>query len=191
MLMKRKLLLMTFMVLMGTMIPISGQNQITITSSIFVDGVQDPGNTWMTVQPNANPGDVVQLMIGMPLGYGVDDVRVTDTNNGIVPVYFQNNDYLFVMPADDVEVSVSYVSVGNAPNNVDIDPLIQNGVVMANPPTAAPGDPVKLDVFPNPGYVIDQVSVDSFSLVFWAVVPLRKCIPTPMASTGSSCPTTM
>ncbi|MBR4829645.1 MAG: dockerin type I repeat-containing protein [Muribaculaceae bacterium] len=161
--MKRKLLLMTFMVLMGTMIPISGQNQITITSSIFVDGVQDPGNTWMTVQPNANPGDVVQLMIGMPLGYGVDDVRVTDTNNGIVPVYFQNNDYLFVMPADDVEVSVSYVSVGNAPNNVDIDPLIQNGVVMANPPTAAPGDPVKLDVFPNPGYVIDQVSVDVFS----------------------------
>ena len=154
---------MTFMVLMGSMIPISGQNQITITSSIFVDGVQDPGNTWMTVQPNANPGDVVQLMIGMPLGYGVDDVRVTDTNNGIVPVYFQNNDYLFVMPADDVEVSVSYVSVGNAPNNVDIDPLIQNGVVMANPPTAAPGDPVKLDVFPNPGYVIDQVSVDVFS----------------------------
>ena len=174
----RKKLLLFFIVLMSAVPPICGQYNV-VMSDILVNGTPDPSNSWMTIaQQTYNQGDPVILDFNaMPQGnYVVDDIWVRELSSGnpVEVCVDMNGEYMFEMPADDVKISVNYVSVSPGTQViVDADPSIVNGTVSPVPQQPFAGDLVNLQVTADTGYSLARVTADLFSGFFTGNIYVR------------------
>jgi len=128
-------------------------SSITIVSSVH--GTTDLSST------SAAEGTRVTITTKPDANYTVDTVAVKDAAGKNITVSKESvNSYSFTMPANDVDVSVTYKSVTAPTGSYSI--IVQSasyGVVAVSPERAEAGTPITLNVYANNGYRLDRLTV--------------------------------
>lgn len=104
----------------------------------------------VTVPEKAMAGDTVSVEVAASKGYEFEKITVTDSKSHKITV--TNNS--FVMPEDEVTVSVSYRKTGYTINYVNTEGGTVSGVDMARE-----GSDIELEVNVNTGYRLDSLTV--------------------------------
>ena len=104
----------------------------------------------VTVPEKAMAGDTVSVEVAASKGYEFEKITVTDSKSHQITV--TNNS--FVMPEDEVTVSVSYRKTGYTINYVNTEGGTVSGVGMARE-----GSDIELEVNVNTGYQLDSLTV--------------------------------
>ena len=102
------------------------------------------------VSETANCGDNVTINVTPKKGYTLQNVFV----NGKI---IEGNS--FIMPNEDVIVSISYSNISDNSHNINIIPN-NNGSVWSDLVTASPGETVNLYNFPNYGYTLEKYIIN-------------------------------
>ena len=121
----------------------------TVTITPAVDG------TVIADKATANMGETVTLTIMPNEGYEFDQLTVMNGTTQVDVTITTDGKYTFVMPAGNVEISVTYKAIDYA---ITIEPA-ENGTVTADKETAHIGETVTLTVTPDKGYELDEIHV--------------------------------
>ena len=68
--------------------------------------------------------------------------------------------YQFSMPEGNVAITATFKKISTY--NINIDPNIQNGKVTSNKPSAVSGEEFTLNINPDPGYKLDNLSINDW-----------------------------
>ena len=101
-------------------------------------------------------GETVNLTVTPDDGYEIDELYYRDGLSVEKHPIINNS---FVMPESDVMIYATFKQKTDAGFNVNVDPNIKNGKIIANPPTAKEGEKVTLTITPNDGYELQNISI--------------------------------
>lgn len=114
---------------------------------------------------SAAVGETVQLTVTPNEGYELESIGVTYTDgNGQTQNVTVNKDNTFEMPAGDVNVTASFKAKAELHNVTvtvqDDKDVPQGGKATAQPSKAAAGETVKLDIQPDDGWIVTEVTMN-------------------------------
>lgn len=101
-------------------------------------------------------GETVNLTVTPDNGYEIDELYYRDGLSVEKHPIINNS---FVMPESDVMIYATFKQKTDAGFNVNVDPNIKNGKIIATPPTAKEGEKVTLTITPNDGYELQNISI--------------------------------
>lgn len=101
-------------------------------------------------------GETVNLTVTPDNGYEIDELYYRDGLSVEKHPIINNS---FVMPESDVVIYATFKQKTDAGFNVNVDPNIKNGKIIATPPTAKEGEKVTLTITPNDGYELQNISI--------------------------------
>lgn len=114
---------------------------------------------------SAAADETVQLTVTPDEGYELESIGVTYTDgNGQTQNVTVNKDNTFEMPAGDVNVTASFKAKAELHNVTvtvqDDKDVPQGGKATAQPSKAAAGETVKLDIQPDDGWIVTEVTMN-------------------------------
>ncbi len=114
---------------------------------------------------SAAADETVQLTVTPDEGYELESIGVTYTDgNGQTQNVTVNKDNTFEMPAGDVNVTASFKAKAELRNVTvtvqDDKDVPQGGKATAQPSKAAAGETVKLDIQPDDGWIVTEVTMN-------------------------------
>lgn len=134
------------------------------TYKVKVDATLENGDV-KADKDRAAADETVQLTVTPDEGYELESIGVTYTDgNGQTQNVTVNKDNTFEMPAGDVNVTASFKAKAELHNVTvtvqDDKDVPQGGKATAQPSKAAAGETVKLDIQPDDGWSVWQVTVN-------------------------------
>ena len=123
----------------------------------FKTTVKDCENGSATAKPNsAKVGETVTVTTKPDDGYGIDTVKVEDSNGKSISIKEQDNGiFTFVQPDGDVTVEVTFKT---ANHSISIEEP-KHGAVSVTPKDITIGEEVTITATPDEGYEVDFVTV--------------------------------
>ena len=101
-------------------------------------------------------GETVNLTVTPNNGYEIDELYYRDGLSLEKHPIINNS---FVMPESDVMIYATFKQKADSGFNVNVDPNIRNGKIIANPSTAKEGEKVTLTITPDDGYELQKISI--------------------------------
>ena len=114
--------------------------------------VHESENGMVTSNVTAQMDDVVKLAITPAVGYTLDEITISQNGDKVA---FNAEDSTFIMPAGDVEISVTFTKIDYTITIAESE----NGSVVNNNATAQMDDVVKLTITPAVGYTLDEITI--------------------------------
>ncbi len=130
---------------------------VTCAKTMYSTIVTPPVNGTATIAATEAPTEGATIVVATTPDedYKLDTISVTGADGSNVPV----TNGSFIMPGQNVTITVTFVAKDADDYDVRIDKDVKNGVIAANPTAAPAGTDVLLTVIPTTNYKLDTFKV--------------------------------